>query len=230
MQPGGKWGAVVALVGLACATAPPTPAPGKGVLFGRLELVARAPTRPPAGYDDPRLAAARRVDYSRPGFSVVYAPGRAATDPAPVTLRVRSGPAGLRMHPAQAATSEGSRLRIANGTDRSLLVSSPSLSLFREIAAQEALDVGPMPGGEHRIYVGGGEAEVLLFAAPGSFVVPSVDGRWQLRDLEPGAARVRAWHSRLPPAEKSVTVVEGQATRVDLQVGVGLPRGSRESR
>ena len=73
----------LALAGLAwlagCVRTPPPPAPGTGTLWGYVRLVPRSgvtPGRREYGpYADRRLRDVTFVDYSRPGFAVVYLDG-----------------------------------------------------------------------------------------------------------------------------------------------------------
>jgi hypothetical protein len=54
----------------------------------------------------------------------------------------------------------------------------------------------------------------------------SSTGEFALRDLEPGARELRAWHPRFPPAVREVVLEPGAALRVDLEIGVGHGAGS----
>ena len=81
---------------LACASAPPAPAPGRAGAFGYLKLVPREGVVPASGgshaYGDREFEGVAFVDYSKPGFAVVYADA-ATAEHAPAGAGNRIGPA-----------------------------------------------------------------------------------------------------------------------------------------
>src|SRR5262249_46045936 len=91
----------------------PTAAPGRATLWGYVRLVPREGVHPAApgggAYADPRLRDAALVDYSRPGFAVVYldagASGGGAGAPA-----LRATPSGGARPPRRGA-GRGRRAR-----------------------------------------------------------------------------------------------------------------------
>jgi hypothetical protein len=50
--------------------------------------------------------------------------------------------------------------------------------------------------------------------------VVSSAGSFELPDLEPGRAHLRAWHPRFPPASAWIELAPGQSRRVDLELRV----------
>lgn len=65
---------------------------------------------------------------------------------------------------------------------------------------------------------------VLVLENP-FFSVTDHKGRYQIKDVPPGAYRLRAWHERLPAFDKEITVPADGEMRVDFTLGVkNLPR------
>ena len=85
---------------LACAAGSPVaPAPGTSQAFGQVKLVPRAGLAAGHGgasYGDARLRDVEFVDYSRPGFAVVY------VEEPPAPLRVQPGPVDGQQRPLAA--------------------------------------------------------------------------------------------------------------------------------
>ncbi len=220
----------------ACASAPPTPAPGRAGVFGYLKLVPREGVVPaPAGahsYGDREFEGVALVDYSKPGFAVVYADpatadGVATHDGARVALAIRDGATHAVFDPQHAALGAGGEISIANQSAEPHLVSCPGAGMVKRLAPGESIAIAVATPGEWPLYlldVAGEQARV--FAAPGPYHVVSASGRFELADLEPGRAHLHAWHPRFPPASTWVDLVAGASQRVDLQLRVGDAEGS----
>jgi len=209
---------------LACAPGPPAVEAGKGTLWGELSLVPRSGVvlpRSEAGYGDRRLAGARLVDYSRPGFAVVYVDGPVPC--ARAELSIRETQLGARLEPERAVIGSGGALEIANRSDAAHIVSSPELGLARRLAPGERISLTPAGPGALHVHLPGNETgEAIVFAAPGPFALVGDDGRWQLTGLEPGLARLHVWHPRFPPLAREIEIRAGSAERVDLSLGVDV--------
>lgn len=226
------WLAAAVLV--ACAGAPPPPMGGTGTLFGDVRLTPRQGVTPPTaarsggGYDDPRLRGARLVDYSRPGFAVVYLDGAA---PARISaaIAIRSTALGTRFDPSGVALAAGTKLVVANETREPHVVSLPRSGEVRQLAPGERFEVELAEAGPHPIYLLDLQAEAVAFAAPGPFSVVDSAGAWQLRDLAPGPAVLRTFHPRFPSAAQRVQITAGQRQRVDLEIGVDLIGGEHHA-
>lgn len=210
----------------ACASAPAV-APGRAAAWGYVRLVphegAPAASAGSASYGDRRLADVALVDYSRPGFAVVYAEdGAPAPAGAPLRLAIRNGALGPRLEPAHAALSAGGALEVANETADARLVSCPAAGLVRRLEPGASLAI-PVPAqGEWPVYLLDAAGEpARVFAAPGRWAVASDAGRFELADLAPGRHRLVAWHPRFPPAATTVELASGSAVRVDLELQVG---------
>jgi hypothetical protein len=214
---------------LACAPVPPAVEPGTGSLWGELSLVPRAGVVLPAardrGYADPRLADVRLVDYSQPGFAVVYLDAPASS--ASAQLAIRETRLGARLEPGRAVIGTAGSLEIANLTDSARIVSSPQLGLTRRLAPGERIALAPPGPGELRVHLPGSEpGAAIVFASPGPFAIVARDGQWRLTGVEPGRARLHAWHPRFPPAAREIEIRAGSAQRVDLALGVDVPGGA----
>lgn len=138
--------AVALAVGTAgCASAPVAPAPGRSGVVGTVQLVPRegvpAVTHGTSGaYGDRRLRDVRLVDYSTPGFTVVYL--EAAQRPGGrVELAVEEGLSGLHLSPRVDAVGVGGEVVIANHTGRAAVVSVPSAALVQSIEAGAQLSL-----------------------------------------------------------------------------------------
>jgi hypothetical protein len=213
----------------ACASAPAA-APGRAAAWGYVRLVPHegmpAASGGSASYGDRRLADVALVDYSRPGFAVVYAEdGAPAPAGAPVRLAIRDGALGPQLAPAHAALSAGGALEVANQSSAARLVSCPAAGLVRRLDPGASLTIPVSAPGEWPVYLLDAAGEpARVFAAPGRWTVASDAGRFELADLPPGRHRLVAWHPRFPPAAASVELAAGSAVRVDLELQVGAAR------
>lgn len=220
-----SWLALVAL--LACAAGPPPDPPsGSATAWGFLRLVPREGVTPRAAggaspYGDPALRDVSFVDYSRPGFAVVYLEGT----PSPgglATLRIRDGRLRPYLDPAHAAVGVGGTLRVENASAVAHVLSLPDADRVSRLAPGEAVEVALTQPGAHPLFVLDlPEERGQIFVAPGRFAVTSASGRFELRDVPPGRLRLGAWHPRFPPAARDLELVPGRALRVDLELGVG---------
>ncbi|HTO55400.1 MAG TPA: hypothetical protein VMR50_18600 [Myxococcota bacterium] len=224
------WIAALAWLG-GCAQTPPAPSHGRGTLFGELRLLPHeGVTMPSAGdgsYGDPRLRDARLVDYSQPGFAVVYLE-QGARPGERVEIAIRASQFETRLEPRWTALAQGGSVVLRNLTDEPHTVSVPSLSFVGRIAPGESLELAARSEGQNGVFLlDRPQVEAGFFAAPGPYAILTRDPRFELRDLAPGPARLHAWHPRLPPVTRAVDVQADQVTRVDLEMGVG--RGSQET-
>lgn len=222
------WALLIAL--WACAAPPPDPAPGRAALFGELRLVPRpgvvlAPS--PESYGDRRLRDAERVDYSSPGFSVVYLDGAGPPPGGIARLVAEEGATGVRLGPRYAVVGLGSEIVVANRTARELLISIPDAGRLERLAAGAALRVPAERPGPLALFLIGAREEAVVLAVPGPWVVPDPSGRFVLGDLPPGAATLHAWHPRFPPWSAPVALAPDTAQRVEIEIGVGLEKSGR---
>jgi len=215
---------VLAIAALSCASAPSGP-PGASGAWGYVRLVPREGVHPGGGsgaYGDRRLADVRLVDYSRPGFVVVYAEGDAPGGRVEVVLRER--PTGVRFEPSAVAVGAGGTIEIRNETGATQVLSA------REHGRLESLAPGatasfPASGQGARGFslLSGSETDALAFVAPGPFAVASDSGRFELSGLAPGRHRVVAWHPRFPSTARWVELSGGEMQRLDIEIGVDQP-------
>jgi hypothetical protein len=211
----------------ACAAGPPPdPLAGSATAWGFVRLVPRADVTPRAPgsaspYADPALRDVELVDYSRPGFAVVYLEGT----PSPgglASFQIRDGPLRPYLEPAHAAVGVGGTLRVANASARAHVLSLPDADLVRRLEPGEAIELGLARAGEHPLFLLDAPEELgRVFVAPGRFAVASDTGRFELRDLPPGRLLLRAWHPRFPPISRDLELAPGRVARVDLELGVG---------
>lgn len=195
-------------------------------MFGTLTLVPREGVHAKPGHDayaDPRLAGARRVDYGRPGFAVVYVPDvPSPTLEAAAMLSIRETAASTRFEPAGLAVALGGRLEVRNRGQRAYTLSCPELDLLSRLAPGATLRVDVARAGESRCFLlDVPAAEAVVFAATGPFAVVSEAGHYALVDLPPGLHQLRAWHPRFPPLAHEVEVAADRTLRFDLRMGVG---------
>ncbi len=216
--------AVVMIVLLgACAGAPPRPSPNTGTVWGYVRLLPPegAPQAPqtPRPYADRGLRDAKLVDYSHPGPTVVYLEGR----PSPAgTARaeIRATRFGVEVDPRLLVVGAGGTIVLANETDSRLVVSSPAIGVLFPIEPGREVAIQAEPVGESSLHLldRPGE-EIGVFVSPGPFCVPTPSGRFELRDLPPGAGRLCTWHRRSPPTARAVEVLPGAVQRIDLEMG-----------
>jgi hypothetical protein len=213
---------------LACTAVPDPPARGRATVWGYVRLVPREGVEPSAQpatgvYADPRLRGVRFVDYSQPGFAVVYREG--APSPAGVArLAIRESPFGVRLEPRYAVVGAGGTLVLANPTSRPHVVSAPALDWLVAVAPGAELELAiPSPGPKTLFLLDAPEVEATLFVAPGPYSVVSEAGRFELVDQEPGRVALRAWRARFPSASREIELPVDSILRVDIEIGVGAP-------
>ena len=215
----------LALAGLlSCAGTGSAPAPGKAGVYGTLRLVPHAGAPKPGGggsYGSLRLRDAGLVDYSTPGFAVVFLnegtkPGGSAV------VTIRDTHVEPRLEPDHLAIGDGGRITVVNASVAAHIFSYPAAKLVRRLAAGERFEIAVPHAGEQGLFLlDVPDARTTVFAAPGRFAVVSTAGDYTLRDLEPGAAELRAWHPRFPPAVTRLELAPDANLRVDFDMGVG---------
>ena len=217
---------LAASVVLACAGPLHAPKPGHADLFGRVELLPRTGAPPSsettALYADRRYRDARLVDYSRPGFAVVY------TDTSPALARthvisILDSRFGTELQPSLSAMAVSDELRLRNETAEAHLVSCPADGELVTIeAGGEAVLRFARRGPRELVVLDRASARASVFVAPGPHAVVADSGTYELRDLAPGTHRVSVWHPRFPGQTQQVELVAGERTQVDLKLGVDL--------
>src|SRR5512138_1985343 len=121
---------------VACASAP-APAPGRAAAFGYVKLVPHegvvAPAAGSHSYGDRELEGVAFVDYSKPGFAVVYADGAPRAGDR-VALAIRSGAAHAVLDPPHAALGAGGTIDVENASGEPHVVSCPAARLVKRLA------------------------------------------------------------------------------------------------
>ena len=215
----------LASVCLACTT--PTSAPtseGLASVTGTVRLVPRAGVEPSSGdgaYGDRSLRDVEFVDYTRPGFSVVYSDGAPPADRAAIAIRASTS--RLRMEPAENIAGPAGAILVHNDTDAPRIVSDPVEGLIREIAAGQTLRIEKPKPGLHTLHVVG-EADLAarVFVAPGPFARVSARGRYVLRGLAPGPHSLHAWHGRFAPVTHHLELLPNERRELDIAIGVDV--------
>jgi hypothetical protein len=183
------------------------------------------PAKGGGAYGDRRLADVELVDYARPGFAVVWLEG-SATPAAGARMTLRANEFETRLEPTWAALASGGTLTLFNGTPEAHTVSCPSLALVRRIAPGDSLELRVADAGAHALFLlDRPQIEGGVFAAPGPFAVLTQSGRFELRDVAPGHARLHAFHPRFPPVARGIDVIPDETVRVDLEMGVERGEG-----
>lgn len=215
---------------LACLGAPKLRDPSRSGVYGYLKLVphsgaaAQATAGAPSGaYGDRRYAAADLVDYSKPGFAVVYLDGGDAGATSALRVAIRPAAGGVELAPADGVVSAGGEIVVENRDGRPRVVTVPAAGVLRALAPGEALTVPAGETGLLEIFVPDAPAAAArVFVAPGPFATVRESGRFELLELAPGAHQLRTWHPRFPPTTLAVDLTPGEVRRIDLEVGVGL--------
>jgi len=217
---------LLALVGLACASAPTGTPPGASGAWGYVELVPREGVKASGGggaYGDRRLSGVRLVDYSRPGFVVVYTDGEPDAD-GRVELVLREGATGPRLEPGFSAVGAGGTIAIRNDTGEPQVVSAREDGRLESLAPGGTTTFAATEAGEHRFSLLSEAAEdARVFVAPGPFAVVTESGRFELTGVAPGRQRLVAWHPRFPSTTHWVELAAGETRRLDIEIGVDRP-------
>lgn len=206
-----------------CAGGPPPSAPGTGALYGTVSLVPPKGVRTynsGASYGDRRLRGVTSVDYTKPGFVVVYLEG--APSPAGVAeIRLETTRYGTRLASRYAAVGVGGRVLLQNATAEACVFSAPASGDLFVVAAGGEATVPADTAGVMKLYpLSLPDVEAEVFVSPGPYAVAAESGRWELRDVPPGRFRLGAWHPRFPAEARDVEVGADGATRIDLRLGV----------
>jgi hypothetical protein len=214
---------------VACAGAPALRDSSRSGVYGYLRLrphegTAPAPTAgaPKDAYGDRRYTDTGLVDYSRPGFAVVYLERGSGGGAASGVLAIRAGAGGVTIEPAHAATSVGAGVELRNLDSSPHVVSVPAAGLVRALAPGDRLLLPAGQAGALEVFVPGEPAAAAtVFVAPGPFAAVNESGRFEILEVAPGPNRIGVWHPRLPPAARDVALAAGSVARVDLEIGVG---------
>jgi hypothetical protein len=222
---------------LGCLGAPKLAAPDRSGVWGYLRLVPHegVPAPGTAGggtpYADRRYADAELVDYTRPGFAVVYLEGP-VPGAAPLELAITASLAGIRIEPGNAVLPAGGRIVVRNATEQDRVLTCPAAGVVQRLApGEQAAFEAPGAGALDLFVPGAAQAgappvSARLFAAPGPYARVDRAGRYELMEVSPGLRRLHAWHPRFPPASRAVRLERGGVLRVDLELGVGLDAGA----
>lgn len=216
------WPSVVAAWLIGCAGSPVVEA-GQSAVWGYLRLIPRAGVeRTHAGaYGDRRLSGLELVDYSQPGFAVVYVtePDRNSN---PLELTILAAASGVRLEPALAAQRANGIVQIHNATASTHTISCPQAGAVAQVSPGGRLEVRLAEGLHDFFVLDSDDATSRVFAAPGRFDVVSSAGRFEISGVEPGSHWLKAWHPRFPPVSTRLELAPGSVRRVDLEMGVSL--------
>jgi hypothetical protein len=209
---------------LACATAGPVP--GKSHVFGTLRLVPHAGVEVPkasgGAYGSRRMRDVELVDYSTPGFAVVYV-AESAPPGGTAEIAIRDTRVEPRFEPSELALGAGGHVTIVNSDDEAHLLSYPAAGIFQRVRPGDKVEVDVPGSGEQRVFlVDVMSADATLFVSPGRYAVVSSTGDYELMNLEPGAQVLRAWHPRFPPVSRQIELAPDARLQVDLQMGVDV--------
>ena len=222
---------LVVAAAAACASAPVQPPPGRSALAGRVTLVAPEAMRSGGGgnaYGDRRLRGVERMDYSRPGFAVVYVEVEPGTSAPPAaerhTLTLSDGVAHPLFDPAELALGRGATLVVRNASRSAHVLSIPDLELVARLAPGEELARVVEHEGDHAVHLlDDASVSARVFAAPGPYARVGSTGGFALTDLPPGRHAVHVFHPRLPPATREVVLAPDSTLEIELSLGVAQP-------
>jgi hypothetical protein len=215
---------------MACAAPPPErPAPGRGTVWGYLDLVPPDAPIPAtdASYASPRFRSVRFVDYARPGFAVVYT-DESSQSPEDAHIAIRSTSLRTRLEPSNVAANRTGRVVIKNESSGPHVISIPELGVLRRLSPGDAHTLAELTPGAYALHLPKEDLETRIFIAPGRFNVVSERGRFVLADLEPGPTTIHVWHESFPPNSQAVELEPDSSKRLDLSVGVGVTRAKAQ--
>jgi hypothetical protein len=216
----------LALLALSCASAPSV-APDASAAWGYVQIVPREGVSAASGdaaYGDRRLAGVRLVDYSSPGFVVVYADGAPTSAGGSTRLLLRDRATGPRFEPELAAVAVEGTIEVRNETAAPQVVSARENGRLVRIEPGDAVTFPASGAGEHHFsLLSAANVDARVFAAPGPFTVASESGRFELAGLPPGRHRLVAWHPRLPATAHWIDLSAGETRRLDIEIGVDRP-------
>lgn len=217
------------LCATSCAAAPIATIPGTGAVFGLVSLVPREGVTPSSGgsaaYNSPALRDVHFVDYSRPGFAVVFVEGLAAPHDN-VRIAIQDSRHVARLEPRDTVVGQAGSIEIVNETARVQAISSPVSAALYRLEPGESVEISEPAAGLHSLYLlESAEVTARVFVAPGPYAVVSSRGKFRLDGLPPGEARIHAWHPYFPETEKRIEVPPDGAVRLDFELGVIVDGG-----
>ncbi len=219
-------GLLLAAAALGCATqAPAPPIAGTGTVWGHLRLVPREGVTPvKAGgspYGNRRMSDVEFVDYSKPGFAVVYL-DTGSSPAATAQLVIRTTGVRTRLDPPHAAVGAGGLIVVANASGAAHVLSAPAMGLVHRLEPGQQVEIAvPLAGEQSLFLLDVARSEATVFVAPGPFAVVSADGRFELGGLAPGGHTLHAWHPRFPPARASLQLAPDSVVHLEIEMGVG---------
>ncbi len=196
-------------------------------------VTARGPEGAPAAsgggeYQSHRYSLAERIDYDHLQDFVVYIDQAVGGDPA---ARATVTQRNVSFDPPLLAIPVGTRVLWPNKDDIFHNVFSMSdampfdLGLYTKDQKVPELTFSQL--GRVDVYCSiHAKMHCIILVLPSRFIARSdARGRFVLPDVPPGTYRVTAWHDRLPPQSKTVTVSAEGAQKVDFVLGLAnLPK------
>ena len=207
----------------------PPPKSGSGTLWGYVTLQPPKGFNPfatsSAGYGDRRLRDVEFVDYRNPKFAVVYFAGSPPSS-STVEIRLIQTNFGPRFDKDYSAVGLNGTIIIRNEDRYGHVFSCKEAGLLRRLEPGQQVTIQALSAEEYTIFIlDDVDIYALSYVVPGKFSLISENGRWELRDLPPGAGTVLAWHPGFPPSSQDVEVKFNSVHRVDLEIGVrDLPK------
>jgi hypothetical protein len=223
-----RYSLLVLLLALSCAGPAEPLQPGTSQAWGRLRLVPHEGLdRGGAGsaaYGDRRLRDVELVDYTRPGFAVVYVTqGVVPADG--LEIAIRESRLGTRVEPRLGVVGAAGDVVVTNECPAAHVISYPAAGRVLSLDPGARATVRVPRAGPQEIFILDVGASTTIFAAPGPYDVVSESGRFSLTGLAPGVHELHAWHPRFPPVARSVELIPDTRVQVDLEMGVGRGTG-----
>lgn len=209
---------------IGCVTPPPPPQPGTGTLWGYVQLVPRKGVKPAkngGSYGDHRFRDTEFVDYSQPGFAVVYlhdgtSPGGTAR------INIKSNRFGTKFDVEHTVVGKGGKVVLINTDSEEHVISCPQAEILSQLVPGDKLEIPANSLGVLNIFLlNVPEAKVTVFVSPGPYAVASTSGRWELRNLKPGGVTLYTHHPRFPSTRKDVQILPDKLQKIDIEIGVG---------
>ncbi len=174
-----------------------------------------------SGYEDRRLKDVEFVDYSKPGFVVIYLEHVSPPENDAVSVIFRETRFGSRFDSKYGVVGIGGKIIIENADKVGHTFSCPQIGFLKYLDSGSKAEINPKRSGELRFHVIDSiDKEALIFVSPGQYAISSDVGRWELKNITPGQHRLNAWHPRFPPVSSFIEIKKNSKLRNDIVIGV----------
>jgi plastocyanin len=228
------------LIPVLLATLVPMTLVGGGTIVGTVRAEAKPGTEQQAAggkYDSFKYKFVERINYAELCDFIVYIDGPLATTPVasekPVTVDTRREvkQRSAKFFPHVLPIVAGTTVEWPNNDDIFHNVFSASeaiqfdLGLYKDNPPEKRVTFDKAGRVDVFCSIHANMHCIVLVLQNSYFAAADKNGRYAITNVPPGTYKLKAWHERLPPLVKDVTVPENGEVKVDFTLGINnLPK------